>query len=225
MTRPLVGSFHHIHTAIGGELLKLEEHARMVDPSNAESVGGFAGHLGMLEAIQETHSHEEENALWPKIEAKLPGATASFLFDHEAERRYFVEIKAALGEVQAGGDKQAAAARLYRTCVALSAHLTHHMAKEEAQPYSQFADAMTPEEEAKVIYGIYEGLPEEMVTQAMPWFASYQSPADIVDEAETLLTMARPEKARLMLNAVVKSLPPEKWAELEKLKPSLAEFR
>ena len=43
MARPLVNSFHYIHTAIGGELQKLEEHALSVDPNSPESIGGFAG--------------------------------------------------------------------------------------------------------------------------------------------------------------------------------------
>ena len=180
----------------------------------------------MLEAIQEAHSHEEENGLGPMIEARIPGATAGFLFDHEAERGYLAEMKAALAELQqSSGDKKEASGRVYRTAVALSAHLIHHMAKEEAQPYAQFADKLSEQEESKIIYDVYEGLPEELVVQAMPWWASYQSPQDIVDEAETLLTMARPEKARLVVGTVLKSLPPQKWAEVEKLKPDLAQLR
>ena len=226
MTRPMVGMFHHIHKAIGGELLKLEEHARTVDPGNPESVAGFAGHFGMLGMIQDTHSHEEESGLWPQIETRLAGITSGFLADHETERSYTGEIKSALAELQSGGaDKQAAAQRLYRYAVALSSHLTNHMVKEEALLYTPYADVLTAAEEARAIYEAYEGLPEEVVVQAMPWWASYQSPEDIIEEAETLLNAVRPEKARLIIGTVIRSLPPEKWAAVEKLKPSLVEFR
>jgi iron-sulfur cluster repair protein YtfE (RIC family) len=225
MARPIVNSYHHIHQAIGGELLKLEEHARNVDPASRESVGGFAGHLAMLKAIQEAHSHEEEEGFWPLIEQRIPGATASFLFDHEAERRYFDEIEAALAELQSGGDKQDAARRLYRYAVTLSSHLIHHMAKEEAQPYSQFADRLSEQEEAAIIHKVYEDLPAEMLQQAMPWWASYQSPEDIAEEADTLLSYAPPEKARMILSVVTNSLPPEKWSALKGLRSQLVEYR
>lgn len=224
--RPLVTSFHHIHTAIGGELLKLEEHARNVDTSSPESVGGFAGHLGMLKAIQDAHSHEEENGLWPAIEERMPGATASFMFDHEAERRYFGEIQSALRELQGdSSDKQDAAKRMYRYCVALSSHLIHHMEKEEVQPYSQFADRLSNEEEAAIIRATYDNLPPEMLQQAMPWWASYQSPEDLADAGDILLSAAEPNKARMVLNAALNSLPPEKWSAVKGLRPQLAEYR
>jgi iron-sulfur cluster repair protein YtfE (RIC family) len=222
----MVNSYHYIHNAIGGELLKLEEHARTIDPSNPESVGGFAGHLGMLTGIQDSHSHEEENGVWPLIEAKIPGLTNSFLFDHEGERKYIAEIRSALGELQQGnGDKEASKARLYRNTVALSSHLIHHMAKEEAQLYSAFADKMTEAEEGQLIHEVYQGLPNELIVQAMPWWASYQSPEGIVEEAATLRRWADPEKARLILSTVANSLPPEKWSAVEKLEPQLAEYR
>jgi hemerythrin-like domain-containing protein len=224
--RPLVSSYRHIHKAIGGELLKLEAHARSVDPNNPESVGGFAGHLGMFTGIQDAHSHEEEQGVWPQIESKLPGLTQTFLFDHEGERKYVADIKSALAELQrGGGDKQDAAARLYRSTVALASHLIHHMAKEEALLYVPFADRLSEQEESKIVYDTYEGLPEEMVVQAMPWWASYQTPEDIVQAAGILERHARPEKARLVTGAVVNSLPPERWAEVQRLGPQLAEFR
>jgi DUF438 domain-containing protein len=223
--RPIVGSYYHIHTAISGELLKLEAHAKSLDPNNAEAVGGFAGHFGMLSAIQEAHSHEEEEGIWPEIEKRLPGLTRTFLFDHEGEREYMAEIKSALGMLQGSGDKGEAADRLYRNAVALASHLIHHMAKENELLYAPFADQLSDQEESKIVYEAYEGLPDAMIMQAMPWWASYQTPQDIADEAKTLLERARPEKARLVLGVVVKSLPPEKWTELEKLKPELSEYR
>jgi iron-sulfur cluster repair protein YtfE (RIC family) len=222
----LVNTYHHLHSAIGGELLKLEEHARTVDASSPESVGGFAGHLGMLKMIQDTHSREEEDGFWPLIEAKMPGATASFLFDHEAERRYFGEIESALAELQTGpGDKQDAARRLYRYAVILSSHLIHHMAKEEAQPYSQFADRLSEQEEAAIIHKLYDDLPADLLQQALPWYASYQSPNDLVEEANTLLSYADPDKARMILTVIANSLPPDKWSAVLGLQSRLADYR
>ena len=180
----------------------------------------------MLTMIQDTHSHEEESNFWPQIEAKMPGAMASFQFDHDGERKYVAEVKSALEQLQQGsGDKQDAAKRLYRNTVALSSHLIHHMAKEEAQPYSQFADAISPEEETQIIHGVYEALPAEVLGQAMPWWASYQTPEGIVDETDTMIRAASPEKARLVVSTIIKSLPPEKWSEVEKLRPELAQYR
>ena len=226
MARPLVSTYRSIHAAIGGELLKLEAHAQSVDPNNAESVGGFASHLGMLDAIQDAHSHEEEDGLWPQIEARLPGITSTFLFDHEGEREYMAEIKSALGELQQGsGDKKDATARLYRYAVALSAHLIHHMSKEEALLYTPFADKLSEQEESKIIYDLYEDLPEDLVVQAMPWEASYQDAEAIAEDSDILLKMVRPEKASLIIKAIVNSLPPEKWGEVEKLRPNLATYR
>ena len=226
MVRPLVSTYQSIHTAIGGELLKLEAHAQSVDPNSAESVGGFASHLAMLEEIQEAHSHEEEQGLWPQIEARLPGITATFLFDHEGERDYMSQIQAALGELQQGsGDKKDAAARLYRYAVALSAHLIHHMSKEEALLYTPFADKVSEQEESKIIYDLYEDLPEDLVVEAVPWEASYQDAEAIAEDSDILLKMVRPEKASLIIKAIVNSLPPEKWGEVEKLRPNLATYR
>jgi hemerythrin-like domain-containing protein len=223
--RPIVGSYYHIHTAISGELLKLEAHAKSLNPNNAEAIGGFAGHFGMLSAIQEAHSHEEEEGVWPEIEKRLPGLTSTFLFDHEGERKYMAEIKSALETLQGGGDKGDATDRLYRNTVALASHLIHHMAKENELLYTPFADKLSEQEESRIVFDAYESLPDELVVQAMPWWASYQSAQDIADEARTLLEHARPEKAKLVLGVVLGSLPPEKRADVEKLKPELAEYR
>jgi hypothetical protein len=231
LPRPLVNSFHGIHTAIGGELLKLEAHARSVDPNSPESVGGFVGHFGMLSMIQEGHSHEEENGVWPRIETRIPGLPATFLFDHEGERKYMADIQTALGELQgSGGDKADASARLYRNTVALSAHLIHHMAKEEALLYGPFADKLSEEEEWQIISAVYAGLlsqpnADELMKQALPWLVSYQTPEEIATESDTMLRAIDGRKVGFVLGIIVNGLPLEKWAELQKLRPQLAEYR
>jgi hemerythrin-like domain-containing protein len=226
MGRPILNSFHRIHNAIKGELSNLEMHAKSLDPNSPESVGGFAGHFSFIVGtVQEAHSHEEENTLWPEIEALNPGLMVTFKADHEAERAYVAEIKTNLEKLQGASDKEAAAAGVYRNTVALVSHLHHHMNKEEAIPYSTFSDQLDDDKEFVLIGKILGGLPEEMLPMAMPWWASFQTPEDIADEHETTLKALGPEKAAKFAGPIVNSLSPEKWDAVLKLNPSLAPFR
>ena len=120
---PILSQYNHIHKAMGGELLKVEEQAAALDPNNPESVAALVGHLGMIRAILDVHAHAEEDGAWPMIEAKFPGLTRPYLLDHDYERSLFASIDTELANLQQPtGDKAAAGKRLY------------HMSKEEAHP-------------------------------------------------------------------------------------------
>jgi hemerythrin-like domain-containing protein len=224
--RALVREFNHIHKAIRGELLKLEDHAGAVDPNDAGSVAGFAQHFGMVDNIQTAHSHEEENGLWPRIEAKHPGLLAAFPMDHEAEREYMAEIKQTLGKLQGGQakpeEKQALARRLYRYSVALSSHLSHHMNKEETLPYPTFAEGLTEQEEDGMIAAVLNGLPEEMMPMAIPWKTSYLTDEEVVEEFDHYVRILSTQKVKAFFGPIATM--PDRWASLTKMRPAMAQY-
>jgi hemerythrin-like domain-containing protein len=227
MARPILNSFNRIHKAIKGELLKLEQQARAISADDAQSVSAFTATFGFVENIQAAHSHEEEETVWPEVEARNPGMMATFRADHEAEHVFMDDIKANLSRLQGAGDGNTddATAGIYRNTVALVSHLHHHMTKEEAIPYTTLADQMDDKDEFVLIGRILDGLPEELVVAVMPWWASYQTPEDIVDEHKTTLAALGPEKAAVFGNTIINSLPPDKWEAVRSIDPDLAQFR
>lgn len=221
--RPIASQFNHIHKAIGGELLKLEGHAASIDPSSAESVAGFAGHLAFMEGLLNTHAREEDNGLFPAIEAKFPGMMATFSYDHEAQDKLFDALRSDVASLQgeAVEDKTAIARRLHRNMVALSSDLILHMEKEEAVPYARFAETLSEEEELGMVGAVLNSLPDEMLTNAMPWMASYLTDDEILDEFETYKRVLGAAKMRTFVAPLSTGLAPGRWEALTAREPGL----
>jgi hypothetical protein len=226
LARPIMSQYRHIHTALGGEMLKVEQHAASLDPNDPAAVGAFVGHLRMIRGILDIHAHEEENGAWPMIEARLPGITHPYLLDHEQERALFAEIDADLAALQQGAarDRNEIGRRLYRNVVAVVSHLTHHMSKEELHPYAAFVETLSPDEELQIITAVLNGIPDQALAMAMPWQASFLTDEELIDDIDVYLQTLGPEKQSSFIAPLAKGLPAERWQKLVTARPQIAGF-
>jgi hypothetical protein len=225
--RPIQAQYSHIHRALGGEMLKVEAQAQDLDPRSPESVGALVGHLGMIRMILDIHAREEDNNVYPMIEERLPGITATFTLDHEHERELFAAIDEDIAALQSGSapDPEATGRHLYRNIVAVTSHLIAHMDKEEAYPYTKFTELLSDEEEMVIVGEVLNSIPDQALAMGMPWQAGFLSDEEVLGNIDLYLKVLGPEKQRAFIGPLANGLPPERWQSFVQQKPELAAFQ
>jgi len=222
----MTAQINHIHRAIGGEMLKVEEQASHLDVSSPESLQALVGHLGMVRNILDIHANEEDRNIFPMVDAAIPGITAAYSLDHEHEHELFAVIDADIAALQSNtaADRAATGKRLYRNIVAVTSHLINHMAKEEAHPYARYVDLLTEEQELDMVGHVLNAIPEQALAMSMPWQASFLTNEEVLGNLELYMRILGPEKQRAFISPLARGLPAERWQSLTEANPALTAF-
>jgi hypothetical protein len=223
--QPFVTLYNHIHKALGGELDNVEAHARSLNPDRSEEIAGFAAHFGMIEGLLEVHSHEEENAVWPEIDKRMPLVLQAYELDHEADKEVFARIHSHIERLQQQSlDHTSAQASLARDCSVLAEQSKLHMRKEEEHVYGPFADSISREEQMEIGRRVLNNLPEDLLPQAMPWLAGFLTAEEVAEGFSLYVEAVGPERAHLFVAPIATGLPPEKWQQVLQRAPELAQY-
>jgi len=162
-----IDSLRFVHAAILAEADGIEAAAAAATPAD---IAALRERVAYFSNLVHLHTKGEEIGLFPKLAERHGQLPALYLYDHEHERALFAEILELCDACQK--DDAGALARLRRQTVALNAHTSSHIAKENELVIPLTGELFSPAEQGAMVQEILSTIgPEEMAT-AVPFIVS-----------------------------------------------------
>jgi len=162
-----IDSLRFVHAAILAEADGIEAAAAAATPAD---VGALRDRVAYFSNLVNLHTKGEEVGLFPKLAERHGQLPAPYLHDHEDERALFAEILELCDACQK--DDAAALARLRRQTIALNAHASSHIAKENTLVIPLVGELFSPEEQGAMIQQILSTISPEEMAKAVPFIVS-----------------------------------------------------
>jgi hemerythrin-like domain-containing protein len=212
-----IDSLRFVHTALCREILDLE--AIVGSATTPEQVAKVKERFAFLERFGHSHTRGEEAGLFPDLDAKVPGLSQTYVFDHADERDAFARINVHL---EACAKNDAGALRpLAREVSKLADHLTRHIRKENELLIPMVLEHFTIAEQVAMVGRIVSKLTPEEMTLGVPFIVGWLDPDDRVRYV-AMLASSVPAPALTQLAARIKArLDDVDWSALAKAVPAL----
>ncbi len=164
MPNPIM-SLKFVHDAISAELQDLESRANAA--TTAENIGALADSLEFFCELMKFHHRGEEQTVFPLLEEKDAGVSASYLDDHVHETKALSTLREAAAAAKGG--KDVVLADFQRELSEVAKAGLAHIEKENTEVLPWLAEHFSPAEQGKIVGEVVGAIPKEKMPALVPW--------------------------------------------------------
>ena len=208
-----MASIRFIHAPIRNDLKGIKQEISVIASLGAGDMQSVAKRFAFLEEVLGGHEKAEEEAMFPAIDAKVPGASGVY----EQAHRDMDALRGQLRTALANSNSE----RAYELVSEMVTKMDSHLDQEEQELIPLFDQHLSAEEQRALGENMQARQPREQMAVAMPWIFKNQGQ----EEREGFLRMmqgAMPPPAFQGIKATAQAaVPPKEWEELAVRMPEL----